>query len=125
MQKYWVYMLRCADDSYYVGVTVSVTERVWQHNTGWDLGCYTHGRRPVELVYSTYFTQVHQALEWEKKIKRWGRLKKEALIADEWERLPRLAKKRFAKKNLSSWVPKPLCTLRYIAHFVRNTQDAH
>jgi putative endonuclease len=96
---FWVYMLRCADGSYYVGVTNDVTTRVLQHQQGIDPKSYSFTRRPVILVYSAYFTDVFEAIAWEKQVKGWSRKKKEALIAGEYEKLPPLAKKNFKKSQ--------------------------
>lgn len=92
LMQYAVYILRCSDGSYYTGVTNDVEARVSQHNLGTDASAYTFTRRPVKLVYTSWFTEVLQAIEWEKRIKRWSRKKKEALIRGEYEVLPELAK---------------------------------
>lgn len=86
-----MYLLRCSDDSYYVGVTSELEERLEQHATGWDPKAYTHERRPVTLVYRAAFSEIGDAIAFEKRIKRWSRKKKEALIAGEYEKLPGLS----------------------------------
>ena len=96
--NYHVYMLRCCDDSYYVGVTGDIECRLQQHRNGTFPTCYTFRRRPVELVYSSWFTDVWQTIAWEKRVKGWSRKKKEALIRGEYEKLPTLSKKDFSKK---------------------------
>ena len=90
---FWVYILRCADDSYYVGHTENLELRVAQHQSG-DLDGYTKPRRPVRLVYSEEFRTRDDAFAAERQIKGWGRQKKEALIAGDWERLRVLAQRR-------------------------------
>jgi putative endonuclease len=80
MHEYWVYILQCRDGSYYVGVTNDVHRREWEHNQGLEGKAYTNSRRPVKLVYTAFFSDVHEAIAWEKHIKRWSRKKKEALI---------------------------------------------
>ncbi|MBI1812873.1 GIY-YIG nuclease family protein [Candidatus Peregrinibacteria bacterium] len=105
MYDYYVYMLRCSDGSYYTGITNSVERRLWQHQNGINPDCYTFSRRPVELVYSAWFTNVFEAIHWEKQIKRWSRKKKEALIRGEWEEIQRLAKKDFSTKKNRSMSP--------------------
>jgi putative endonuclease len=57
--------------------------------------CYTSDKRPIELVYYCEFTDINIAIEFEKKIKKWSRVKKEALINEEYDKLPNLAKKKF------------------------------
>jgi putative endonuclease len=60
-----MYILRCADDSYYVGSTTNLERRLWEHNEG--IGAqYTARRRPVELAYSAEFPDIVQAYAAEK-----------------------------------------------------------
>jgi putative endonuclease len=89
---YYVYMLLCADNSYYIGVTNNLERRVGEHQSGWNPACYTHERRPVRLVYSTDFQRIEQAISWEKQIKGWSRSKKAALVAGDWQRIKSLAR---------------------------------
>ena len=90
---FWVYILRCADDSYYVGHTENLELRVAQHQSG-DLRGYTKPRRPVQLVYSESFGTRDDAFAAERQIKGWSRQKKKALIAGDWERLRLLSQRR-------------------------------
>ena len=86
----WTYIVRCADDSYYVGSTVDLERRLSEHNLG--LGAaYTRKRRPVVLVWSGEFERVEEAFAFEKQVQGWGRRKREALIAGELDELPLLA----------------------------------
>ena len=90
-----IYIVRCADDSFYVGSTrTSLDQRIAQHNDG-TFGGYTSGRRPVQLVFSESFERIEDGLAIERRIKGWTRAKKEALIAGNLEALKKLAKKRF------------------------------
>jgi putative endonuclease len=84
MRKYFVYMLLCADRSFYVGITNNPELRLWQHNSGWDETCYTHERRPVTIVHCSGFGEVLDAIRWEKQLKGWSRAKKRALINHDW-----------------------------------------
>jgi putative endonuclease len=62
----FLYILRCADGSYYIGITRTMLEvRIAQHNAG-VLGGYTAVRRPVTLVYSQWFERITDAIEKEK-----------------------------------------------------------
>ena len=88
---YYTYMLKCQDGSYYVGVTHDVWKRLNQHQLGNNTNAYTYFRRPVELVYYATFQNPYDAISWEKKIKRWSRKKKEALIEANWDEIKRLA----------------------------------
>ena len=92
MRRYYVYTIRCSDGSYYTGVTNDYEKRIAEHNDGMDPESYTHRRRPVKLVYLSDFSEVHQAIAWEKQVKRWSRKKKEALMYGNFEGLPALAK---------------------------------
>lgn len=92
----WMYILRCADGSYYVGSTINLERRVVEHNEG--IGAqYTARRRPVELVYSAEFPDIRQAYAAEKQVQGWSRAKREALIRGDFDALPGLAKKDFSK----------------------------
>ena len=59
---FWVYMLRCRDDSFYTGHTDALDVRMEQHHRGTFPTCYTFERRPVTLVYSQHFASREQAL---------------------------------------------------------------
>ncbi len=61
------------------------------NEAGWDPKAYTHHRRPVQLVYAAEFSEITDAIAWEKQVKGWGRKKKEVLIRREYEKLPELA----------------------------------
>ena len=95
MNIYTVYILKCADDSYYTGVTSNLQKRLYQHKSGFYKGGYTYRRRPVDLVFYTEFTSISMAIESEKQIKKWSRAKKEALINGNYDALKDLAKKKF------------------------------
>jgi len=95
MKIYFVYILRCSDSTYYTGITSNLTERVAQHQSGSYKDSYTYSRRPLELVFYAEFSEVELAIDTEKQIKKWSRAKKEALINNEFEKLPNLSKKSF------------------------------
>jgi putative endonuclease len=88
-----VYMLRCADGSYYVGSTRQEVEaRVWEHNN-LPIEGYTTRRRPVTLVFTETYDRITDAIARERQIKGWSRRKKEALIALDYEGLPALSRR--------------------------------
>jgi putative endonuclease len=88
----FVYMLRCSDDSYYVGLTrYDLGKRLAEHRNGRYPG-YTHSRRPVELVWSQDFQWLKDAIACERRLKGWRREKKEALIRGDYEALRALSK---------------------------------
>ena len=97
----YVYILKCADGSYYTGITNNPEKRLEEHNTGINKECYTYTKRPVEMVYHERFTDYNLAIAWEKKIKTWSRKKKEALIHAEWDTLKNAAacKNKTSHKN--------------------------
>jgi putative endonuclease len=95
MQQSYVYILKCSDNSYYTGITSNLEQRMLQHNIAFYPDCYTTSRRPLELVFYAEFTDINLAIEKEKQIKKWSRAKKEALINDDYDSLPNLAKKKF------------------------------
>lgn len=90
---FWVYVLRCADDSYYVGHTDNLEMRLAQHHAG-EFAGYTKTRRPVRLVYSDTFGSRDEAFAAEQQLKGWSRRKKDALVRGDWDQLRRLAKRR-------------------------------
>ena len=95
---FWVYILRCADDSYYTGHTDNLELRIGQHVSGTCDG-YTALRLPVELVWNQDFVTREEALNAELRIKRWSRAKKEALIKGDWQALSTAAKKDFDREG--------------------------
>lgn len=90
--SFWVYILRCADGSYYTGHTDGLERRIAQHVTGAIPGCYTLSRRPVDLVFSQDFPSRLEALASERQIKGWSRRKKEAMMRGDWTEVSRLAR---------------------------------
>ena len=86
----FVYILRCADGSYYVGSTRDSLEiRVAQHNAGTFAG-YTALRRPVHLAFHQEFSAITDAIAAERQVKGWRRAK-EALIRGDFHLLPMLS----------------------------------
>lgn len=90
---FWVYRLRCSDDSYYVGHTDDLERRIGEHETGL-VGGYTATRRPLALAFAQELPSRDEALARERQLKGWSRAKKEALIAGDWARLSTLARGR-------------------------------
>lgn len=95
MKLYYVYILKCSDGTFYTGVTSNLSKRLFEHHSGLHENSYTYKRRPLDLVYYTSFTEINLAIVTEKKIKKWSKAKKQALINAEYEKLPNLAKKKF------------------------------
>jgi putative endonuclease len=90
----FLYILRCADGSFYIGTTRATLEiRIAQHNDG-IFGGYTATRRPVTLVFSQWFDRITDAIENERKLKKWSRAKKEAFIRGDHVALRQLSARR-------------------------------
>lgn len=75
----WVYILRCADGSYYTGYTIDLQARLASHQAG-NASRYTRSRRPVELVFSEPCRSRAEAMSRERRIKSLRRSDKAALI---------------------------------------------
>ena len=90
---HFVYILRCADSSLYVGRTSDMEDRVFRHNEG--IGSrFTAIRRPVEVLYTESHKTLVSALSRERQLKRWTRAKKLALAAGNTEALKASARRR-------------------------------
>ncbi|ASP33413.1 GIY-YIG nuclease family protein [Labrenzia sp. VG12] len=88
-----VYILRCADGSYYAGVTEKDLEtRLSEHEQGVYDG-FTARRRPLSLVFNCHFERITDAIAFERQVKKWRREKKEALIRGDFEALPKLSRR--------------------------------
>ncbi|MCP9751452.1 GIY-YIG nuclease family protein [Ferruginibacter sp. HRS2-29] len=92
MTSYFVYILKCNDNSYYTGITNNLDRRLKEHQSGYGNVSYTKTRLPVTLVFSQQFHRADQAIALEKQIKGWSRKKKEAFINEEWEKLKLLSR---------------------------------
>jgi putative endonuclease len=95
-----IYILLCADGSYYTGVTQrDVEERVGEHARGLIPGAYTVRRRPVKLIFSEAYERVDEAIATERRIKGWSRAKKEAYMRGDFASLVALAKRKTAARR--------------------------
>ena len=92
MSKAWVYILRCADGSYYTGHTHNIEKRLNEHANG-KASEWTRHRLPIELVFQQEIPDENSAFQAERQIKNWSRAKKEAMIAGDSDLLKWLAKK--------------------------------
>lgn len=80
-EKAWfLYVLRCADDTFYTGTTTDITRRINEHNTKKCGAKYTKTRRPVELIFWLDFENRSQAQKAEYKFKKLTRTQKEKII---------------------------------------------
>ena len=94
MDGVYLYILRCTDNSFYVGTTRKDLEsRIAEHNSG-AFGGYTFYRRPVTLGFTERFEKISDAIAAERQIKGWSRAKKEALIRGDWRSIRISARRR-------------------------------
>jgi putative endonuclease len=88
--KGYMYILECANGSYYTGSTHNIEKRLFEHQQG--LGAnFTKKRLPVKLVYTEEYDRIDEAFAREKQVQGWRREKKEALIRRDYKSLPMLA----------------------------------
>jgi putative endonuclease len=90
----FVYILRCADESFYVGITQDLDARLKAHNDGRG-ATYTFKRRPVSLVYSERYESDTQGVARERQLKRWSHSKKQALMSANLQKLKYLSTSPF------------------------------
>ena len=79
--SHYTYILKCADDTLYVGATNDLERRLVQHNTSKQGAHYTKIRRPVVLVYSERFKTLGESRKREAEIKRFSRKEKLELVS--------------------------------------------
>lgn len=80
----------------YTGITNNIEKRFKEHNEGLNEECFTFNRRPLEMIFNQEFNDVEQAIEFEKKIKKWSSKKKLALANGHFDMLEILAECRNA-----------------------------
>ncbi len=97
MERACVYILECSDGSYYTGSTTDLERRLADHNTG-RYGGYTSSRLPVTLLWSLGFSDYRDAFAFERRIKKWSRVKKEALMLGDFDLLHLLSRSTAMKK---------------------------
>ena len=80
-KKFFVYIVECADGSYYTGYTTDIQRRLNEHNYSTRSAKYTRSRRPVKLIYSEEYTTLSEALKREHAIKKLSRKRKKDLVS--------------------------------------------
>ncbi len=84
MNDWFVYIVRCADDSLYTGIAKDVDRRIQEHNEGDKLAAkYTRARRPVALVYQESCESRSVATKREIEIKLLSRKEKKLILSQE------------------------------------------
>ncbi len=79
---YFIYMLKCSDETLYTGIARNLEKRIEEHNNSDKGAKYTRVRRPVELVYSEKSENRSSASKREYEIKKLSRVQKLKLIKD-------------------------------------------
>ncbi|MDO8678846.1 MAG: GIY-YIG nuclease family protein [Acidobacteriota bacterium] len=106
---FFTYIVRCADDTLYVGHTEDLALREQTHNDGKGAK-YTAARRPVRMVYAEEHASVASAIAREHQLKRWSQKKKEALILDDRAALRSLGRR--ATKSMAEFTWRDLLNRR-------------
>jgi putative endonuclease len=88
--NFFLYILKCNDDSYYIGHTDNIDKRLSEHHLGLISNCYTKNKRPLELLFVQQFSTRDDAFHAERQIKGWSRKKKEALMESDWQEIKKL-----------------------------------
>ena len=88
---FYVYIIECKDNSFYIGLTNDLVRRFEEHVTGFYSNCYTFKRRPLKLAYYETIPFLHEAIEREKQLKGWSRNKKIMLIRQDYHMLQLLS----------------------------------
>ena len=87
---WYVYILQCENDTFYVGVTQNLDRREQEHKDGTG-GHFTNYSRPMRVIYSEDYEDSQTAYKREAQIKRWSRTKKQALILGSFSELKKLS----------------------------------
>ncbi|MEX2028361.1 MAG: GIY-YIG nuclease family protein [Candidatus Curtissbacteria bacterium] len=88
---YYFYILRCADNSLYCGMTSNLENRLKEHNSEGRKGAkYLRGKKPVVIVHSEIYQDIKTAMNRELQVKKWTKAEKEALISGDLELLKKL-----------------------------------
>ena len=94
----WVYILRCGDNTFYVGHTDDVASRLHWHRLG-PAANHTALRLPIDLAHTEELPTIREAVRRERQLKRWSADKKAALIAGNRTLLKQLSKRRKPKRR--------------------------
>lgn len=85
MQYFYIYILKCSDNSYYVGHTDDLERRLAEHISESSNNSYVANRLPFQCVFHETCATRGEAIDAERKLKGWSRKKKEALINGGWQ----------------------------------------
>ncbi|WLP91874.1 GIY-YIG nuclease family protein [Gordonia sp. NB41Y] len=93
----FMYILECADGSYYVGSTRNIERRLHEHNAGVG-AAFTRRRRPVRVAYLAEFVDIGEAYKAEKQVQGWSRAKRKALVDGDFDALRWLARRPWERR---------------------------
>lgn len=99
---FFTYIVRCADDTLYVGHTEDLALREQTHNDGKGAK-YTAARRPVRMVYAEEHSSAGSAIARERQLKRWSHKKKEALTLGDRAALRALSRRSTKSTDEITW----------------------
>ena len=97
---YILYILECADSTYYTGITNDLSRRMYEHQEGASPKAYTFHRRPIKLAWAREFATYGEALKLEHQIKGWSHKKKAALIRDDYQALHEIVKNERKQREM-------------------------
>jgi putative endonuclease len=115
--KGYMYILECADGTYYTGSTKNLEKRLWEHNNFMGAN-YTKKKHPAKFVYCEEYPRIDVAFYREKQVQGWSHAKKKALINGENSKLPELAM-AYRDKELGTVASRALATAVPIASATR------
>ena len=92
-KMWYVYILQCSGNSYYVGITDNLERRIKEYQAGQG-GSYTSKRIPVKLKYNESYKTREEAERRERQLKGWSKAKKEALIRKDKAMLHQLSRSK-------------------------------
>lgn len=98
---YFVYILKCANGTFYTGSTSNLHDRINAHKSGADPNSYTYRLRPIKLVWAEEYESRIEALNVEKHIKGWSHVKKQALIENDFEKIHQIVKQERKEREKS------------------------
>jgi putative endonuclease len=78
--KFYVYIVKCCDGTYYTGSTNDLEKRIGEHNNGKRGAKYLRGKRPVKLVWRKEYNYYKRALQAETRIKQLSHSEKQELV---------------------------------------------
>ena len=116
------YILLCANNTYYVGSTTNLEQRLKQHNAGHGSG-FTKAHRPFTLVYTEEYNSYQAAFKRERQLHGWSHAKKEALIKGDIELLKELSKRNnIPMFNSSTSSPFSFCSANVVPEIVEGEE---